>query len=212
MRLHTICIIVKCFAYRLAMLLLSPTRLLIDCLKRRPAEPEQKAKVLLRWNRSFFWWELFVAAILSISSLAVPSWSIPIALGYFLIFVSASRCNEIVYAFLRDASRQLEQAKPITTLKPGQRIKMAMRSYVGLLINFGVIYYFVPKRLYDPVFKNFVEAFYFSGVTLATLGYGDIKPIHYSSQLLALYEVFAGMLLMVVALAVYLSAHDQSRT
>lgn len=194
------------------MVLLSPTRLLIDCLKRKQSNPGRKAKVLLRWNRCFFWGELGVAVVLSVTTVAVPLLKIPTLLGYILLVVGASRSNEIAFAFLRDASRELEQVDPTSNLKPGQRIKMAMRSYIGLLINFALIYYFLPKWLFDPGFKNFVEAFYFSGVTLTTLGYGDIKPVHYSSQMLTLYEVFSGLLLVVVALAVYLSAHGQKRT
>lgn len=194
---------------KVAMTLLSPTRLIIECLKRRRADPQQRANLLLRWNMAFFWGELAVAGALSGQSLAMPSWAIPAAVGYLLAGLGASRCNEVVYAFLRDASRELDKAQPTTTLTSGQRIKMAMRSYIGLFINFGIICYFLPKCMYKPPFTNFVEAVYFSGVTLVTLGYGDIWPTHWFSKLLVLYEVLAGLLLVVVALAVYVSAHGR---
>jgi len=51
----------------------------------------------------------------------------------------------------------------------------------------------MPVRdLFNHSFGNFLEAFYFSGVTLATLGYGDILPRHSLSRLMALYEVRGG--------------------
>jgi voltage-gated potassium channel len=81
---------------------------------------------------------------------------------------------------------------------------MAMRSYFGLAINFAILYYFIPvANLFNNAFGNFLEAFYFGGVTLATLGYGDILPHHWLSRLLALYEVFTGILIIAVAIATY---------
>lgn len=192
-----------------AMLVFAPTRLVINYLKRQGGE--HGAKVLLRWNHYFFCGELVLAFLLALSSIIVPAFAVPNWVAYFFLALAFWRCNEITIAFVRDANRELDQSEPKTTLTRGQRIKMAMRSYVGLHLNFAVIYYFVPRSLFDPKFTNFVEALYFSGVTLATLGYGDIKPAHYVSQLLSLYEVFAGLLLVVVAFAVYLSALGQER-
>jgi voltage-gated potassium channel len=51
-----------------------------------------------------------------------------------------------------------------------------------------------------------VDAIYFSGVTLATLGYGDISPVHPFSKLLSVYEVLAGLLIVVISLALYVTA------
>lgn len=192
-----------------AMILFSPTRLLIDYLKQRHLDPFKRAEILLRWNHFFFWGELVITASLFIISCANPSFQLPAVLSYLLLALGAWRCNEIVYAFLLDANRELELYEPTTALKPGQRIKMAMRSYIGLLVNFSFVYYCMPKRFFCPDIKNFVEAFYFSGATLTTLGYGDIRPINPLSQLLTIYEVLSGLLLIVVSLAVYFSARGQ---
>jgi hypothetical protein len=188
---------------------LSPTRLLVDIIKRPGGA--HGASVLLRTNKVWFWAELCLCLCLSAFTLAVPNAPLPTGLGYLLVWFSVSRCNEIFFAFYRDANRHLDEAPSTTTLTSGQRIQMAMRSYIGLTVNFAIIYYFVPCKcflpcaLYNRPFNNFVEALYFSGVTIATLGYGDIIPIHPVSQLLSIYEVFSGILLVVVALAVYLA-------
>jgi voltage-gated potassium channel len=83
---------------------------------------------------------------------------------------------------------------------------MATRSYSGLLVNFGILCYFLPKGFYHPDFGSFVDAVYFSGVTLATLGYGDISPVHPIARLLSVYEVLASLLLAVLSLALYIMA------
>ena len=111
-----------------------------------------------------------------------------------------SRVNEIAYAFYRDALSRTKSSDLTVT----DRIRMAMRSYFGLAINFAILYYFIPvANLFNNSFGNFLEAFYFSGVTLATLGYGDKLPRHWLSRLLALYEVFTGILIVAVAIATY---------
>ena len=200
---------------RIIVLLLSPTRLVIDRLKDNRTNAQSKADLLLRWNHRFFLYDLFVAFVGVVFSLLPPPHVLPQALGWVVFIVAYSRCNEIVFALLHDVGRELDLAESSTTLTTGQRIKMAMRSYVGLFINFGVIYYFVPKlfpaAFFAPPLDNFVDALYFSGVTIATVGYGDIKPAHVVTKLLVLYELFSGLLLLVVALSVYLSAHGCQR-
>lgn len=81
---------------------------------------------------------------------------------------------------------------------------MAMRSYYGLAFNFAVIYHFAPlPDLFNQPPRDFFDSFYFSGVTLATLGYGDITPIHLVSRIFTLYEVFTGILIIAVAIGTY---------
>jgi voltage-gated potassium channel len=201
---------------QIIVLLLSPTRLVIDRLKDSRKNAQSKALLLLKWNHGFFWYDVLVAFALGVvSSLLPPPYVLPHALGWVFFIVAYSRCNEIAAALLHDVGRELDLAESSTALTTGQRIKMAMRSYVGLVINFGVIYYFLPNlfsaAFFAPALDNFVDALYFSGVTITTLGYGDIKPDHAVTKLLVLYELFSGLLLVVVALSVYLSAHGYQR-
>jgi len=120
--------------------------------------------------------------------------------GILVLAYACSRINEIAYAFYNDA---LSLSKK-SDIKITDRIRMAMRSYLGLLFNFSLLYYFMPvEELFNKTIESYTEAFYFSGVTLATLGYGDIFPKHALSRLLALYEVIAGILIIAVAIAIY---------
>jgi voltage-gated potassium channel len=70
----------------------------------------------------------------------------------------------------------------------------------------------LPVHFGNPQFEDFV---YFSFVTLATLGYGDITPIHPVAQTLAILLTVIGQIYfaMVVALAIskYVSGVQESR-
>ena len=178
---------------------LSPTRRIIDLLKE--GDGEHRGRALRRWSVGLFAVE--VVGLLALSML----WTIPPsrALGFIsllLLIYSASRINEIAYAFVRDPLSSLKESD----LSSVDRIKMAMRSYFGLAFNFAVVFYALPiPSLFKDELSSFFEAFYFSGVTLATLGYGDILPLHWVARALALYEVATGILIVAVAIATYIS-------
>jgi voltage-gated potassium channel len=201
--------------FQIIVLLLSPTRLVINRLKDRCAHAQSKAHLLLKWNRWFFQYDILIAFALCAGSFSPTPYVLPQAVAWLVFIVACSRCNEIVMALLHDVNRELDLVESSTALTTGQRIKMAMRSYVGLFINFGALFYFLSKlfsaAFFAPPFDNFVDALYFSGVTITTLGYGDIKPDHIVTKMLVLYELFSGLLLLVVALSVYLSAHSCQR-
>jgi hypothetical protein len=177
--------------------LLSPTRQIIDLWKR--GDPSHQGRTLRSWNSCLFWIEIVACAALAFFfSRARVAEATPIS-GTLIVY-AWSRINEIAYAFYRDALSRTKRSDLTVT----DRIRMAMRSYFGLAINFAILYYFTPvAHLFNNSFGTFLEAFYFSGVTLATLGYGDILPHHRLSRLLALYEVFTGILIVAVAIATY---------
>lgn len=114
-----------------------------------------------------------------------------------------SRANEIIFAFYRDAIEKLNGEPSKSTLKFGERIQLAMRSYIELILNFASIYILLPPHCYEFKITNYLEALYFSGVTITTLGYGDISPKCVLPQMLSIYEVLCGFMLIVVSFAVY---------
>ncbi len=183
---------------------LSPSRKIVDIWKRKRNSPAARGDVLRSWNLVLFIFEVSLGIVLSVASELGLSYQCEL-LGYSLAIYAYSRCNEISYAFYNDAISRLEQEDAETNLSPTDRIRMAMKSYVGLAVNFAVLYYFipVPKLFGEATLNGFFESLYFSGVTLATLGYGDVVPKHWLARSLALYEVFAGILLVAVAIATY---------
>lgn len=183
--------------------LLSPTRKIIDLWKAR-GDQVHRGNALRRWSLGLFCIEAIgcVALILLLDRPPSHAWSV---VGIALVVYAYSRVNEIAYAFYLDPLSRRKDSD----LEARDRIVMAMRSYFGVAFNFAVLYYFLPITglFKGPDHSNlgsFTEAFYFSGVTLATLGYGDITPIHAASRLLAVCEVFIGILIIAVAVATYI--------
>lgn len=182
--------------------LVSPTRKIIDQWKVR-GDRKYWGNALRRWSLGLFCAEAVACASLMLLFDREPSnsWSL---VSIALVYYACSRIIEIAYAFYRDP---LTQSKD-SDLKVGERIVMAMRSYFGLAFNFALLYYFLPIDCFFKVgeqyhLSSFVESFYFSSVTIATLGYGDVVPIHWGSRLLAVGEVFTGIFLIAIAIAVY---------
>ena len=114
-----------------------------------------------------------------------------------------SRANEIIYAFYRDAIEKLNGKPSRSNLKYGERIQLAVKSYIELILNFASIYILLPPCFFDDKITSYADALYFSGVTITTLGYGDISPSHAFPQFLSIYQVLCGFSLIVVSFAVY---------
>jgi len=131
--------------------------------------------------------------------------------GYFLM----SRNNEIFISFLNDAFDKLNnQIKPSTSLSITDRIVLSLRSYLELIINFAIIYFLLPINFWKDCNAptDIESSIYFSGVTITTLGYGDISPAHWFPQFLTVYEVFCGFILLIVCFTIYTNMNNYKCT
>jgi voltage-gated potassium channel len=182
----------------------SPTRLIIECWLESCSKAEEKAQILMIWNETLLSVEVLISLLFWLFS--ITPYYLHYLLSCLLFWFAFSRCNEIFYAFYCDSLDKIDKKETKTSLKPSQRIRLAIRSYGSLTLNFGFIHFLLPYSMYEPRFDNIVDALYFSGVTIATLGYGDIKPTHFLSKLFCVYEVFSGILLVVIAIAVYVGS------
>ncbi len=78
---------------------------------------------------------------------------------------------------------------------------------VLLLIGFGLIYAAwinSPGGFRSPnnyAALNWIDAFYFSGVTLGTIGYGDFQPIHPLLRAASILEGFSGVAALSMSIA-----------
>lgn len=124
--------------------------------------------------------------------------------GYLIFF---SRAFEVFKAFLDDAVEKLNHVPSSSALGYGDRLRLAFNSYIELLIGMGVLYYILPSSLFKGgehvIFTNILQAIYFSGVTMTTVGYGDITPAHMLTQGLVIFQVFCGLTLALVSFTVY---------
>jgi len=125
-----------------------------------------------------------------------------------------SRNNEIFWAFLKDAFDKMdsgeterqkkEEPKAPSNLTPKDRIVLSLKSYLELVLNFSIIYALLDKSLWNSDLPlSMTDFIYYSGVTITTTGYGDVTPKHWLPQFLSVYEVFCGVILLVVCFAIY---------
>jgi voltage-gated potassium channel len=131
-----------------------------------------------------------------------------VSLYVWLFFFS--RGYEIFKAFLDDAVEKLNGTPSTRSLNYGDRLRLAFNSYIELMVGFGVLYYVLPSSFFKGgasgfQFANIVEAIYFSGITMATVGYGDISPASWFTQTLVVFQVFCSLTLALVSFTVYTS-------
>jgi len=181
--------------------LLSPTRVIADRLKKK----WDAAAFIRRWSLGFLVFALGTSVLVYILSLQstgrrVPFWLVLI----FVWLIPFSRVNEVFCAFLHDSLDRIRGRPPTIPLQAADRIILAGCSYVETIINFGLIHYLVFSSNFSRSFRDILEAIYFSGVTITTLGYGDLAPCGALPQMLSIYEVLIGYVLVVVAFGAYL--------
>jgi len=189
--------------------LLSPTYFYADYRKEKYRQNKKTVtKLLKKFNLRYLIASIIIAfgvTNFDIQSLYTTEYrTVAFAGALFIIWIYPfSRANEVFYSFLKDAIEKVNNKENKSTLAYGDRIHLALKSYLELIINFAVIYYLLPKEFFDCQIKNIFDSIYFSGVTITTLGYGDISPKHALPQLLSIYEVLCGFSLIIVSFTVY---------
>lgn len=139
--------------------LFSPTRKVVD-MRVTGMNPQEKALFYQSWNKWFFWIDVILGTLLSLS--LVPT--LPFLGCWLILILPWSRCNEISYAFYKDILDRLEHKDPESSLTASDRIRLAMKSYFGLVVNFAVFYYFFPiEGKFEPHLATFFDAIYFRG-------------------------------------------------
>ena len=189
--------------------------------------------LMFRWNGWWLAWAILVCIALALVGIPVKTPETVLWLVAFLVFVVPFwRCNEILIAFLFDAFDQMgarrARKEPIwrkvirsdsgnTDLSNVDRIKLALRSYVEVVRDVAMIHFgsscLLPRLMplhRDPFYSgagisNIRDAIYFSAITITTVGYGDIAPVHSSSRVFVLYEIGIGLILLYISIVVYLA-------
>ncbi|EOB6777518.1 ion channel [Vibrio cholerae] len=92
-------------------------------------------------------------------------------------------------------------------------------SYLGVALLFSAIYRILNiyiERAFNQNFESSIDSIYFSIVTITTLGYGDILPVHWLSKILVIVEVLMGVMFLAVMIGLIISTSldhkDQSES
>lgn len=187
----------------------SPTYLLAD-VQKRPLNGEPRAALIRRRNVTYLVVGVVLAvaaAILTRNGTGAPPWSTwwPI-LGPIAWYLQ-SRCHEVFMAFYSDAFDKLRpERRPSSDLSWATRVRLALNSYAELILDFSVLYAMLPVTMWQcsaPRPGTFVDLLTYSALTITTSGGGGFLPRHWLLQLMSTYEVFCGLILLVVSFTIY---------
>ncbi len=188
----------------------APTLLVSDTYKQAATTPKERGRRVTKLNKCYM--TLAACIWLSVAAISLltdyftnAQWTIGLLCGY-----SLSRCNEVFLAFVKDVFDKLDPDKRDKNgLEYFERIQLALRSYIELMLHYSLLYYLIGmyciEGFLNRALSSLWEALYFSAVTIVTLGYGDIYPVHPLAQGLVVYEVINGMLLLAVSFTVYVN-------
>jgi voltage-gated potassium channel len=192
--------------------ILSPTFKLAEINKKAQLAKDdgiaRLTKGIGRYNRFYFLTSLILAIVYGIVLGAnrhhLPGFADFRILSAFIFgYLIVSRAVEIFAAFLIDAVEKLNGRPSTSALKFGDRLHLALKSYLEIMVGFGLLYYLLPDKFFSHPFGSIIEATYFSAVTMTTVGYGDFSPCHWISQTLVVLQVFCGLTLALVCFTIY---------
>ncbi|MGL4738092.1 MAG: potassium channel family protein [Cellulosilyticaceae bacterium] len=192
----------------------SPTLWVSDTFKKGAPTIAKRGERVKTLNKIY----LSISVVLLVG-LWICGWFVPITkfwpMALFWLLYCISRCNEIFFAFIKDAFDKLDPHKrEANGLAYYERVQMALRSYLELIINYAILFYVLDGYsrqyyhalgLFNQSFENLFTALYFSVITIVAVGYGDIYPTQAISRALVCYEVMTGILLLVVSFTIYVS-------
>jgi voltage-gated potassium channel Kch len=121
------------------------------------------------------------------------------AILFLVGFICTFRVLEILVVSFR-----LHVLEFYETSSPAHAIVLTFVAFFQVMLAFAVLYLAAAFFTGDPfddterIWSNWLNAAYFSTVTIATLGYGDFAPTLWLGKLLVIAEVFVGLLLIVV--------------
>ncbi len=189
--------------------ILSPTWGLANVLK--PKCRARRTEVIRRLNEVYF----TLAIALLASTVAITGNDAaklqPDGLRWWALLaqnVLLSRFFEIGFAFLRDAFDKLEEPDPSSDLGWGERVVLAMRSYVEMLVEFALVYALLPASAWvatdtPPPPSKVTDMIWYSANVVTTSGGGGYIPASLPLKLLTIGEVLCGVILLVVSFTIY---------
>lgn len=130
----------------------------------------------------------------------------------FVFLHTLSRVIEISYAFYKDVvkarmKRDLNIGEKRSTLKRGNRISLAVHSYLEVTLLFSLLYYLNPTLFNDPKGDNFFECLLYSfSVSAFNISFDNNFPIF--QKFIHVVQVFTNINLVVLSIANYLGMED----
>jgi voltage-gated potassium channel len=136
--------------------------------------------------------------------------------GLLWAYLLWSRCTEKGFVFLKDAHDKIGEPISHSNLLPRDRLILAFKSYIELALNFSMLSALSPAGNWmtnAAAFPHSVtDVLYFSATTITTGGNGAMIPGPGLLQLLSSYEIFCGLILLVVCFTIYTGLKKKGAT
>jgi hypothetical protein len=130
----------------------------------------------------------------------------PVLWGYISFFVGSIIMSITIATISKPINDLLYQFREQRHIL--QRLKFAFVLYLFVDLFFSSIIRIVSlntNQPYSPDITSTIDSFYFSTITLATLGYGDIHPVSEVAKLLSAIEVIVGVFLIAIVISAAIS-------
>jgi hypothetical protein len=98
---------------------------------------------------------------------------------------------------------------------PLRSILLLAIGYLEIIVGFAILYLYnntIAFSKCDNIVEQPIEALYFSLVTIATLGYGDIYPINQLGRILVILETLTGLVIVAYALSIFITSVPPLKT
>ena len=89
-------------------------------------------------------------------------------------------------------------------MRTSTKLEIVITTIVGMMILGTLAYHALEKW-------NYVDSFYFTGVTLTTIGYGDLHPTTDLSKIFTVFFSFGGVGILAASLSVVAGAYFDRR-
>jgi hypothetical protein len=130
-----------------------------------------------------------------------------------IILHTFSRIIEITYAFYHDVvssrmTRDLEIGEKYSTLKRGNRISLAVHSYLEVALLFAIIYYVEPSMIGNAKADHFFESLLYS-FSVSAFNFSFDRGFTKFGEFFHVIQVFTNITLVVLSIANYLGMEDK---
>ena len=132
---------------------------------------------------------------------------IPVAFAAFIVAIFL--LNPILLWTAATISNLIRSVVDFRRLR--SRVVSLLIAYVGVDLCFAALFQMLAlhsQNAFRPAITTFLDAVYFSTMTLATVGYGDVVATNNITRVLTILEVFIGIALLVVLLSAAMSTPE----
>lgn len=119
--------------------------------------------------------------------------------------VMASVLFAVSYNLTKKDGRLMLMTLPLHKLS----LRSMLEQFVIIIMVFGSINYLISSYYPDafPTKLSYLDSIYYSITTIATVGYGDIHPLHEASKIASMAEILIGYLFAVIFIAVFINVY-----